>query len=89
MKKILYVLLYSPFLNWETLIKWFKEILSYNLDAHQFLLYFKKEWINNRYIWHVGKHPLEAVLTNCALESYNKKLNSELKTNPSIESFFS
>ena len=77
MKKILYVLLYSPFLNWETLIKWFKEILSYYLDAHQFLLYFKKELINNRYIWHVGEHPQEAVLTYCAF--CGCLLNSELE----------
>lgn len=87
MKKILYILLYSPYLNWQVLIKWFNEILLLNSESHQFLLYFKKVWIQNPKIWHVGEKPQEAVLTNCALESYHKRLNSELKTNPSIESF--
>ena len=87
MKTILYILLYAPYLNWDDLIKWFQSLLKLNSDAHQFLLYFNKEWIKNKEIWHVGDELQSSILTNCALESYHKRLNSELNTSPTIENF--
>lgn len=35
----------------------------------------------------VGEHPQEDALTNWATESYHKRLNFELKSNPSFETF--
>ena len=87
MKTILYILLYSPFIEWTTLLEWFNKLIKYKTDAYQFLLYFNKVWISDRNIWHVGEKPSVLILTNCALESYHKRLNSVLNTQTSIESF--
>lgn len=86
-KIILYVLLYSPFIDWCKLNKWLDNLLSSKTEIYQFLLYFKKVWLNNKDLWHAGDEHVPSVLTNCALESYHKRLNSEIKANPSLESF--
>ena len=80
MKKVLYVLLYSPYLKWNELNKFTNKLLDIHSEVNQFLLYFQK-------VWYVGEHIDEAILTNCALESFHKRLNSALETTSSVEKF--
>ena len=87
MKKVLYVLLYSPYLKWNELNKFTNKLLDIHSEVNQFLLYFQKVWLRNKEIWHVGEHIDEAILTNCALESFHKRLNSALETTSSVEKF--
>ena len=66
MKTILYILLYSPFIEWLVLLKWFYKLIELKTDAFQFLLYFKKVWMADKSIWHVGENPSVYILANCA-----------------------
>ena len=36
-------------------------------------------------MWYVGENIKESILTNCALESYHKRLNSALEASSSVE----
>ena len=45
MKEILYVLLYSPYIEWSSLKKWIKDLIDIKSEAQQFLLYFNKVWL--------------------------------------------
>ena len=87
MKQILYILLYAPYLEWNLLTKWIYNLSKRKNNINQFLLYYKKIWIENKNIWHVDNHFQVSVLTNCALESYHRRLNATLRTSPSIEQF--
>lgn len=87
MKQILYILLYAPYLEWNLLTNWINNLFKKKNNITQFLLYYKKVWIENRYIWHIEDHFNVSVLINCALESYHRRLNSVLMASPSIEEF--
>lgn len=88
MKKVLYVLLFSPYLNWEKLNEFINQLLIEKSKVQQFLMYFQKVWIKNKKIRYVGEHIQESILTNCALESYHKRLNSALEASSSVENFY-
>lgn len=87
MKQILYILLYAPYLEWNLLTKWIYNLSKRKNNINQFLLYYKKVWIENKDIWHVENHFQASVLNNCALESYHRGLNAALRASPSIEQF--
>ena len=40
MKTILYILLYSPFIEWTTLLEWFNKLIKYKTDSYQFFIIF-------------------------------------------------
>lgn len=87
MKKVLYVLLYSPYLKWDELNKFISNLLDINSEVKQFLLYYQKVWLSNKEIWYIGEKINVAILTNCALESFHKRLNSALEASSSVEKF--
>lgn len=87
MKKILYILLYGPYIEWKVLTNWISELCKRQNNIIQFLFYYKKVWLANKNIWHVEDHFKASVLTNCALESYHRRLNSTVMASPSLEEF--
>ena len=61
MKQILYILLYAPYLEWNLLTNWINNLFKKKNNITQFLLYYKKVWIENRYIWHIEDHLADIV----------------------------
>lgn len=87
MKIVLYVFLFAPYIEINYFSKWFFELLNKNSKVHQFLIYFKKNWLKNPSLWNVSDCIDESILTNCALESYHVRLNSAIQASPSIDNF--
>ena len=87
MKQILYIFLYAPYINWDDLIQWFDQLIKRKNNVMQFLFYQQKVWIHNKNLWHVVELYHGSVLTNCAIESYHRRLNSFIRASPSIEEF--
>lgn len=87
MKEILYVLLYAPCIKWEVLTEWITNLLNLKIQINQFLLYYKKLWLSQKETWHAGESLRESILTNCALNSYNRRLMAVLKASPTLEDF--
>ena len=87
MKQVLYIFLYAPYIEWKLLTEWFDKLLKRKNNVGQFLLYYQKVWLHNKDLWHVDDLFHVSLLTNCAIESYHRRLNASVKSSASLEEF--